>query len=54
MIINQQYLQNALKYKAMYGVLFQIEAYLSLKKCMATPNFQFGYQEHLLSSTSSA
>ena len=25
-IINQQYLQKALKYKAMYGVLFQIEA----------------------------
>ena len=25
-IINQQYLQKALKYKAMYGVLCQIEA----------------------------
>ena len=34
----------------MYGVLLQIEAYLSLKKCMVTPNFLFGYQEHLLSS----
>ena len=25
-IINQQYLQKALKYKAVYGVLFQTEA----------------------------
>ena len=25
-IINQQYLEKAFKYKAMYGVLFQIEA----------------------------
>ena len=24
--------------------------YLSLKKCMVTPNFLFGYLEHLLSS----
>ena len=35
----------------MYGVYFQIEALLSLKKCMITPNF-FGFQEHLLSSAS--
>ena len=45
-IIKQQ------QYKAMYCIFFHIEAnLLSLKKYMVTPNFLFGYQEHLLSST---
>ena len=38
------------KYKGMYDVLFKTETFLSRKKCMVTPNFLFGYQEHLLSS----
>ena len=38
----------------MYGVLCQIEAYFISEKCMVTPNFLFGYQEHLLNSAFSA
>ena len=31
----------------MYGAFVQIKALLS-EKCMVTPNFLFGYQNHLL------
>ena len=49
-IIKQQLFWKAVKYKAMYDIFSKIEALLSLKKCMVTPNFLFGYQQHLLSS----
>ena len=54
-IIKKQQFLEVLKYKAMYGFFFyQIEALLSLKNAWLTPNFLFGYQEHLLSFVSSA
>ena len=34
----------------MYGVFFHIDAFFVSEKCVATPNFLFGYQELLLSS----
>ena len=43
-----------LKYKAMYGVFFQIEALFFSEKCMVSSNVLFGYKNHLLSSTFSA
>ena len=42
------------KHKAMYGVFFPNWSFIISEKCMVTPNFIFGYQEHLLSSAFSA
>ena len=39
MIIDQQYVQKVIKYKAMYGVLFQIEAERYLKSAWLPPIF---------------
>ena len=33
---------------AIKGVFFHIEALISSEKCMVSPNFLFGYQEHFV------
>ena len=48
-IIKEQYFLKVLKYKAMYGIFFLNWSLIISEKCMATPNFLLGYQEHLLS-----
>ena len=52
-IIKKHLFQKAVKYKATYGVVvvfFSNGNFPISLKCMITPNFLLGYQEHLLSS----
>ena len=53
-IMKQLLFSKTVKYKAMYGMFFQIEIIISEKCMVIPPNFLFGYQEHLLSSAFSA
>ena len=58
-LISNDYSKRTVKYKTMCGGFFfffvEIEAFFIIyQKCMVTPNFSFGYQEPLLSSTFSA